>query len=103
MGNQLVVGTTGRAALGLALVEPEPHHGCVVFLTCTEEEHHSHIHIPFTAVNRRSIISPKNIWDASLHTASASMKRKMKMENWAQKNNKDQNAFRDSKRLLDAS
>lgn len=37
MGNQLVVGAAGRAALGLTLMEPEPDHGCVVLLTCTQE------------------------------------------------------------------
>lgn len=39
MGHQFVVGTTGRAALGLALMEPEPHHGRVVFFTCTVNTH----------------------------------------------------------------
>lgn len=34
--HQFVVGAAGRAALGLALVQPEPDHGRVVFLTCTE-------------------------------------------------------------------
>lgn len=37
VGHQLVMGATGRAALGLALVKPEPDHGRVVFLTCKEE------------------------------------------------------------------
>ena len=36
MGHQFVVGTAGRAALGLALMKPEPNHRCVVFLTCRE-------------------------------------------------------------------
>lgn len=38
VGHQLVVGTTGWAALGLALMKPEPDHGRVVFLTCKEEK-----------------------------------------------------------------
>lgn len=38
MGHQLVVGTTGWAALGLALMKPEPDHGCVVFLACKDEK-----------------------------------------------------------------
>lgn len=33
MGDQFVVGTTGGAALGLALVQPEPNHVAVVLLT----------------------------------------------------------------------
>ena len=40
MGHQFVVGTAGRAALGLALMKPEPNHRCVVFLTCREETTH---------------------------------------------------------------
>lgn len=35
--DQFVVGAAGRAALGLALVDPEPDHGCVVLLTCRQE------------------------------------------------------------------
>ncbi len=34
MVDQLIVGTTGRTALGTSLVEPEPHDSSVVFLTC---------------------------------------------------------------------
>ena len=34
--DQLIVGTTGRTALGISLVKPEPHNRCVVFLTCKE-------------------------------------------------------------------
>jgi len=37
VGHQLVVVPTGRAALGLALMEPEPDHGRVVFFTCRQE------------------------------------------------------------------
>lgn len=37
MSHQFVVGTTGRAALGLALMEPEPDHGRVVFFACRQE------------------------------------------------------------------
>lgn len=33
MVDQLVVGTTGRTALGVSLVKPEPHDSSVVFLT----------------------------------------------------------------------
>ena len=36
VGHQLVVGPAGWAALGLPLVEPEPHHGRVVLFTCRE-------------------------------------------------------------------
>lgn len=32
--HQFVVGATGWAALGLALMKPEPHHSGVVFFTC---------------------------------------------------------------------
>ena len=35
--HQLVVGTTGRAALGLPIMNPEPHHRCVVFFTYRHE------------------------------------------------------------------
>ena len=38
VGHQLVVGSAGRAALGLPLVEPEPHHGRVVLFACRESE-----------------------------------------------------------------
>lgn len=34
MWHQFVVGATGWAALGLALMKPEPHHSSVVFFTC---------------------------------------------------------------------
>lgn len=37
MVDQLVVGTTGRTALGISFMEPEPHNGSVVFLTCRKE------------------------------------------------------------------
>lgn len=36
--DQLIVGTTGRTALGTSLVEPEPHDSGVVFLTCREDD-----------------------------------------------------------------
>lgn len=32
--DQLVVGAAGRTALSFSLMEPEPHNGSVVFLTC---------------------------------------------------------------------
>lgn len=32
--DKLIVGTTGRTALGLSLMKPEPHNSSVVFLTC---------------------------------------------------------------------
>lgn len=34
--DQFIVGPTGRTALGLPLVKPEPHDGGVVLLTWTE-------------------------------------------------------------------
>lgn len=34
--DELIVGTTGRTALGRSLVKPEPHDGGVVFLACGE-------------------------------------------------------------------
>lgn len=34
MVDQLIVRTTGRAALGISLMKPEPHNGSVVFLAC---------------------------------------------------------------------
>lgn len=34
--DQLIVGTTGRTALGISLMKPEPHNSRVVFLTCRE-------------------------------------------------------------------
>lgn len=37
VGNQFVVGAARWTALGLTLVEPEPDHGRVVLLTCTQE------------------------------------------------------------------
>lgn len=38
MVDQLIVGTTGRTALGISLVEPEPHNSSVVFLTKTAHQ-----------------------------------------------------------------
>lgn len=37
--DRLIVGTTGRTALGIALMKPEPHNGSVVFLTCRKLHH----------------------------------------------------------------
>lgn len=37
MVDQLVVGTTGRTALGISLMEPEPHNSSVVLLACGKE------------------------------------------------------------------
>lgn len=34
--NQLIVGTTGRTALSLSFMKPEPHNGSVVLLTCIQ-------------------------------------------------------------------
>lgn len=34
MVDQLIVGTTGRTALGWSLMKPEPHNSCVVLFTC---------------------------------------------------------------------
>lgn len=36
--HQFVVGATGWAALGLALMKPEPHHSGVVFFTCRRKK-----------------------------------------------------------------
>lgn len=36
MVDQLVVGTTGWATLGISLMKPEPHNSSVVFLACGE-------------------------------------------------------------------
>lgn len=33
---QLIMGTTGRTALGISLMQPEPHNSSVVFLACRE-------------------------------------------------------------------
>lgn len=36
--DKLIVGTTGRTALGLSLMKPEPHNSSVVFLTETSHQ-----------------------------------------------------------------
>lgn len=41
MVDQLIMGTTGRTALGISLMKPEPHNSSVVFLTCRELENDS--------------------------------------------------------------
>lgn len=45
MWHQFVVGATGWAALGLALMKPEPHHGGVVFFTCGRKKDVRNKHI----------------------------------------------------------
>lgn len=70
VGHQLVVGATGRAALGLALVKPEPDHRRVVFLTCKEGKGcgnentlscaNSRVNLTFSG-DRLLVL--KNIWD----------------------------------------
>lgn len=42
MVDQLIVGTTGRAALGISFMKPEPHDSSVVFLACRELCHNNH-------------------------------------------------------------
>lgn len=38
MVDQLIVGTTGRTALGTSLMKPEPHNSSVVFFTKTAHQ-----------------------------------------------------------------
>lgn len=65
--HQLVVGATGWAALGLALVKPEPNHSGVIFFTCrkrkkggekeTKKCAYTHLDVMWLQVNSRKDIS----------------------------------------------